>query len=121
LRALGVSLVAASADRPERLRETLAEHELGYTLVSDSSAAGMRAFGIAWRVPDDEFESLRGMGVDLEKASGEGHHLLPVPAVFLIDREGVIRYRYANPDFRVRLEPETLIEAAREFVSRAAG
>jgi len=117
LRELGIRLVAASADRPARLQQSLAEHDLRYTLVSDASAAGMRAFGIAWRVPDEQFESMRGVGVDLEAASGETHHVLPVPAVFLISRDGVIRYRYANPDFRVRIEPERLIEAARELTA----
>ena len=32
--------------------------------------------------------------MDLEEASGRDHHLLPVPAVFIIDREARIRFRY---------------------------
>ncbi len=110
-------MVAASADRPEQLRKTLKEQELSYTLLSDARAEGARGFGIAWQVSDAERKELLGYGIDLEAASGETHHLLPVPAVFLIDRAGVIRFRYFNPDYKVRIDNASLLEAAR----RAAG
>jgi peroxiredoxin len=106
-------VIAVSSDRPKKLRETLKEHGLSYTLLSDSRADGARAFGIAWKVPDDEVVLYRDYGIDLEEASGEDHHILPVPSVFLIDREGVIRFRYFNPDYKVRIDNDRLLEAAR--------
>ena len=54
-----------------------------------------------------------GYGIDLEEASGYDHHLLPVPAVFVIDPEGVIDFQYVNPDYRARLDPNVLLAAAR--------
>ncbi len=105
--------MAASADRPEKLRDTRIQHDLGYRLLSDARAHGSRAFGIAWRVPDAEFEQLRNLGIDLEEASGADHHLLPVPSVFLIDADGVIRFRYSNPDYKIRIDNARLLEAAR--------
>jgi peroxiredoxin len=113
LRGLGVRIVAVSADRPSKLRETLLEHDLAYTLLSDSSAEGARAFRIAWRVGDEEVERLRGLGVDLEAASGQSHHILPVPSIFLVDPKGIIRFVYTNPDYRVRLATDRLLEEAR--------
>lgn len=110
---LGVRLVAVSPDRPSKLRETLREKALEYTLLSDSDAEGARAFGIAWKVGDDRYAKLASFGIDLEDASGETHHVLPVPSVFLIDATGAIRFRYSNPDYKVRLENEKLVEAAR--------
>jgi len=56
-------------------------------------------------------------GVDLEAASGQKHHQLPVPAVFIIDRAGVIRFVYANPDYTVRITPDALLEAAQQVAS----
>ena len=109
-------IVAVSPDRPDRLRETVAEQELGYTLLSDSSARGARAFGIAWRVDTAQVLKLRAFGIDLGEASGEDHHILPVPSVFLVDDIGMIRFRYSNPDYKVRLENERLVTAARVMV-----
>lgn len=105
--------MAVSPDRPGKLRETLTDNELGYTLLSDSRAAGARALGIAWQVGAEEYQKLRGFGIDLEESSGESHHILPVPSVFLVDAGGVVRFRYSNPDYTVRLENDRIVEAAR--------
>jgi hypothetical protein len=41
--------------------------------------------------------------------------------VFVIDAAGVIQFVYANPDYRVRLDAEPLLEMAREVVPPATG
>ncbi len=38
---------------------------------------------------------------------------LPVPAVFLIGRDGTIKFVYANPDYKIRLKAAVLLAAAR--------
>jgi peroxiredoxin len=52
----------------------------------------------------------------MEKTTGETHHMLPVPAVFIIDTGGVIRFAYTNPDYKVRLEGERILAAAQGVV-----
>ena len=84
-----------------------------YILLSDSELAAARALGVAYRVDEETFGKLQGYGIDLEEASGQDHHLLPVPSVFLIDRKGSIRFVYVNPDYTQRIDPETLLAAAR--------
>ncbi len=86
-------------------------------LLSDSRTDAARAYGIAFHVDDATVERYRGYGIDLEEASGETHHVLPVPSVFLIDAEGVVRWRYSNPDYRVRPDNESLLAAAREVAA----
>ncbi len=113
LRELGLRIVAVSPDRPEKLAESMEQEELTYTLLSDSSMAAARAFGIAFRVGAATLEQYKGYGIDLEAASGQSHHLLPVPAVFIVGTDGRIRFAYANPDYKVRLSVEALLEAAR--------
>ena len=58
-------------------------------------------------------EKLESYHIDIEAASGETHHLLPVPAVFLTDADGKITYRYFNADYSVRLEAAELLKAAK--------
>jgi hypothetical protein len=41
--------------------------------------------------------------------SGEKHHLLPVPAVFVVACSGIIQSSYVNPDYKVRLHPDLLL------------
>ncbi len=110
---LGYQILAINADRPEKLAEAAEKNSLTYTLLSDSQLIAARAFGVAFRVDDDMFGKLKGFGIDLEEASGETHHGLPVPAVFVVDTDGKIHFQYANPDYKVRVDTEVLLSAAR--------
>lgn len=114
LLAAGFKLVALSPDRPAKLREKPALAQLNYTLLSDSPAAAARAFGIAFQVPDELVAKYRDdYKIDMEGDSGQTHHLLPHPAVFIVDAGGVIRYAHINHDYRVRLTAEEILEAVK--------
>lgn len=108
----GYQILAVSPDRPAKLRESLEQESLSYRLVSDSDMRLSRAFGLAFRVDEATIEQYHEYDIDLEDASGRSHHLLPVPAVYLIDREGVIQFAFWDPDYRERLSGEKLLEAA---------
>jgi hypothetical protein len=52
--------------------------------------------------------------MDIEEASGQEHHMLPVPAVFMLGgTKGLIEFEYVNPDYRVRMSPDLLLAAAK--------
>ncbi len=109
LRELGYQIVAISADKPERLQETITKYRLGFTLLFDSGLVASQGFGIAFHVVgrDDAYYT------KLENASGETHYMLPVPAVFIVGTDGIIKFQYVDPNYRVRLDPELLIAAAK--------
>lgn len=112
----GVRLLAISPDKPEKLKATPDRKKLGYRLLSDSDAAVAKGFGIAFKVDDATVEKYKGFGIDLEAASGRDHHMLPHPAVFVVDTSGKIRFAHVNPDYKVRLEPSKILEAAKSAI-----
>lgn len=114
LLAAGYQLLAISTDQPSKLREKPDLQKLNYTLLSDSSMDAAKGFGIAFEVDAATREKYKQYGIDLEAASGQTHHMLPHPAVFFVDTKGVIRFAYVNQDYKVRLEPEKILEAARK-------
>jgi peroxiredoxin len=116
LRELGYQVLAISPDRPEELRKSVVKLDLTYQLLSDSDAELAKAFGLAFRVDDATVEKYREYRIDLNAASGRDHHILPVPAVYVIDRGGTIRFAHANPDYKSRLEGDKLLAAARGAV-----
>lgn len=116
IRKLGFQIVAISPDKPADLSTMMDKHQLTYRLYSDSKAVALKKFGVAFRVDDQTFEKMReNYKVDLEKASGETHHILPVPSVFVIDRTGKIVYVHADPDFKVRMKGEEVLAVAKRF------
>ena len=119
LKAIGFDVWFISMDQPSVLVDSLDEPDIGYTLFSDSQLSATRAFGLAFRVNDETVERYQGYGIDLEEASGENHHVLPVPATFIIGDDGVINFAYANPGYQVRLHPDVLLAAAKAYVEGA--
>jgi peroxiredoxin len=109
----GVQLIAISMDQPSKLRETMQKDKLDYTLLSDSDARAVKAFGISYKVDDATLEKMKTHNVDLDAAAGNSNHILPHPAVFVVNTRGVIRFVHVNPDFKVRLEPSKVLEAAK--------
>lgn len=116
----GWQTFAVSPDRPGKLAETEQKHQMSYRLLSDSEMTAAEAFGIAFEVDDATLERYKGYGVDLRAASGQNHHLLPVPAVFLVNTDGIITFEYVNPDYKVRLDPDVLIAEIRSQVQTPA-
>jgi peroxiredoxin len=111
---LGYQIIAISADRIAELDKTIAKHHLTYALYSDSTMSAARAFGLAYTVDSARVAKMKSFGVDLEKASGQKHHMLPVPAAFVVDKKGIIRFAHSNPDIKVRIDPNDLLSRARE-------
>lgn len=116
LRELGYRIHAVSADKPEKVAAASEEAGFDYALYSDATAEAAKAFGLAFEVDAKTYEKLLGYGINLEAASGHDHHLLPVPAVFIIDHDAKIRFRYYNPDYKERLSGDKLLQAARDSV-----
>lgn len=118
LEELGFQLIGISPDQPAKIRETIQVLGVKFTLLSDSSMAAARSLGLAYVVDDATRKALAQYGIDLEAASGESHHQLPVPAVFLIQTNHVIQFEYVNPDYTVRAHPDLLLTAARISAGR---
>ncbi len=115
LKAMGYQIIGVSPDSPAELKKTIGKNKLDYTLVSDSKAQLIDAMGVGFTVDTETLEKYKGYGIDLEKSSGERHHILPVPAVYLMDTSGLIKFSYVNPNYKVRLESSVLMAAAKAY------
>jgi peroxiredoxin len=73
-----------------------------------------KGFGITFKVSDEIVSKYKNQyQIDLEASSGQTHHLLPHPAVFIVDTKGVIQFAHVNEDYKIRLEPQKILEAAK--------
>jgi peroxiredoxin len=113
LRAFGYDVLFLSTDRPALLYSSLKE-KVNYHIVSDADMAAARAFGVAYRVDAQTLKMMQTYGIDLTTTQGTVNHELPVPSVFIIDRHGVVRFRYFNPDYKVRLDGASVLKAAQD-------
>ncbi len=111
---LGYTIYAISPDRPEKLRKSIKDKKLNYALLSDSTMAFSHAFGLAFKLDDATLARYREYGISLEDASGHTHHLLPIPAVYVVATDGTILFSYSNPDYKTRLDADKILEVAKK-------
>ncbi len=107
----GYRIVAISPDRPEELKKSIEKNKITYTLLSDSKSQAADAFGLSFEVDKGTLDKYKGYGIDLEKSSGEKHHKLPHPAVFVVDRDLKIKFSHHDPNYKVRLKNEDILKA----------
>ncbi|MBI2498177.1 MAG: AhpC/TSA family protein, partial [Opitutae bacterium] len=114
LLALGCQIVALSPDEAAGLRQMAGKNHLNYRLFSDRAMQAASAFGVAFRVDDKTVKAYTGYGITLPPVPGEaGTHWLPVPAVYVIGRDGTVKFVHADPDYKVRLSAEAVVAAAK--------
>ncbi|CAN5645596.1 peroxiredoxin-like family protein [soil metagenome] len=107
----GVTPVAISVDKPEAEAKLKATYAIPFSVLSDSSAAVIEAFHVVKTLNDDELAKMKGFGVDLESYSGKAHHKIAIPAAFLVDRTGTVRWAHADPDYMTRPTTAQLLSA----------
>ena len=111
---MGYQLIAISPDSPERLNMQKVDNKYQVTLLSDKNFDAISAFGIGFFLPEKTANKYRSkLGVEFVALDGSSKVALPVPAVYVVDREGLIHFNYVNPNFRVRLSPELLYQATK--------
>lgn len=98
----GVTPVAVSVDRPDKAATTRATYTIPFPVLSDPELAVHKAFRVEKKVSDAEALAMKGFGIDLEAASGKKHLTIAVPSLFLLDREGKVRWAHADSDYKVR-------------------
>jgi peroxiredoxin len=119
VRDLGGILVAITPDLPEATAQTVRNLNLPFEVLSDlKSAFGLKC-GIAYRMPDDVAEVYHAM--NFINRNGSADFFLPIPAVFIADRDGIVRLSYTEPDYAKRLEPEAIIETLRGLTRDTRG
>lgn len=115
---LGYQILAISPDRPAKLTASSEAARISYTLLSDRKMKAAQAFGIAFKLNQPTLKMLANYNIDIEDASGEIHHQLPVPAVFVVGKDGKIGFTYVNPDYKVRLDGDVMLAAAKAVLKQ---
>jgi peroxiredoxin len=105
------SLVAISPQTVKQSFFMADQHKLRFPLLSDAGNAVARQFGLVYRVPEEQQAIYRRAFINLPVANGDDSWELPIPAVYVIDRDGTVRFATANEDYTERPEPAEVLES----------
>ncbi len=86
------------------------QHKLRFPLLSDSGNQVARQFGLTYRVPEEQQAIYQRAFVNLPFVNGDDGWELPIPATYVIDRDGTVIYASANEDYTERPEPADILK-----------
>jgi len=111
--ATGANLVAISPELPDKATDTQARHALEFDVLSDVGNRVTEAFGLTFELPEQLRPIYTKLGIDVPAFNGDDSFVLPVPATYVVDSDGVIRHHFVNVDYTQRLEPDDLLRVLR--------
>ena len=109
VRALGAQIVVLT---PELERYTRALHKklnLTFDMLTDLHQKTAEQFRLVFTLPDYLRDLYKSFGNALDRFHDEPEFRLPIPARYVVDKQGIIRAADLNADYTIRPEPsETL-------------
>jgi len=113
IKELGAQLMAISPELPDQTLSTAEKHALAFTVLSDQGNRVARDFGIVFTLPEGLRSIYAKFGIDLPAWNGDDSFELPMPATYVIGRNGIVRDAFVNTDYTQRMEPERILDILR--------
>ena len=107
----GAQLIAVSPELYRFAEDTINKNHIDFPVYTDLGNHAATKFGLVFDLPPKYREIHEKLGIYLNVLHGEDKWLLPVPATFIISKDGVIRSTYVNADYTTRMEPEDILKA----------
>jgi peroxiredoxin len=100
---------AISAEQQAYTRELKAESGARFPFLTDVDGGYALSINLAIWVDELMAGLIAGAGWDIPGYQGGQAWILPVPSVFILDRQGVVRTRHVDPDYRRRMELDAIV------------
>lgn len=102
LTAKGASVLAVAAETAENVKKTIEKTKSTFPVVEDQGLAIMKMYKVNFAVDEKTIIKYKGYGIDFDKANGANGANLPVPATYIIGKDGKVKYVFFNTDYRKR-------------------
>jgi peroxiredoxin len=108
----GAELIAITAEKNEGVDKTLEKTKASYSILTDEDLKIMKAYKVLYKV--DEKTVGRYKMADIDLAANNGQRIdavfLPIPAVYVIGKDGEIKYRFFEPDYKKRASVKEILD-----------
>jgi peroxiredoxin len=118
---LGAKLVAVSPQTPDESLSTAEKNALAFPVLSDAGSSTAKSFGIAFDLAEELRPIYSRFGHALPDKNGDGSWVLPIPATYVINTDGMITLAYVDVDYRNRLEPAEILTALQSLSKEHRG
>ena len=107
----GARLIAISPEKPENIGKTIEKTKATYPILYDKDMKIMKAYDVAFELDEKTVSRYKNADIDLADANGQKNKvILPVPAIYIIRKEGTIVYRFFEPDYKKRASVQEILD-----------
>ena len=110
----GGQIAAIMPDREQFTAEIKAESEAPFPILSDPDNGYALSLNLAFWVGEEMEKLMTVAGWDVGRSQGTSKWMLPIPATFVVGRDGAVKARFVDPDYRKRMAIEDLLAALRD-------
>jgi len=107
-----ITLMAISPNKPDESLSLIEKHELTFPVLSDDDNLVAKRFNLVFKMEQGLVDRYIEDGRNIAEMNGSEKWELPVPATYVIDTSGVIRYAFVSLNHRERAEPTEVIAVA---------
>lgn len=109
LKEKGASLVAITPEKPENIKKTMAKTKASYPILFDEGLKIMKQYEVAYDVDAVTIDKYKKYGIDFNEVNGNNGAVLPVPAVYIINKTGEIVYKFFDTNYTKRPSVKELL------------
>lgn len=95
-------LIAITPEKPDNITKSIFKTKASFPILYDDGLKIMKGYDVAFAVDEKTIEKYKNYGIDFNEANGSNGANLPVPAVYIINQEGKIIYKYFDTDYKKR-------------------
>ncbi len=107
--AKGATVVAITAEKSDNVEKTIQKTKASFQVVSDLDLKIINAYKVAFDWDAATTEKYKSYGIDLKERNASKQNTLPVPAVYIIGKDGKIKYRYFDQNYEKRATVKEVI------------
>lgn len=108
--AKGAQLVAITPEAGAGIDSTIRKTGAVFPILFDEGGKMAEAYGVAFKVDDKTVNRYKMAGINLLENNQQKTAVLPVPAVYIVNRDGSITYRYFDDNYRKRVSVQEIIK-----------
>jgi peroxiredoxin len=105
----GATVLSITPETAENVQKTVTKTKASFAVLEDKGLAIMNSYKVSFAVDENTITKYKKYGIDFEKANGENGANLPVPATYIIEKDGKIKYAFFNPDYSKRASVKDII------------
>ncbi len=110
IKAKGALLISVTPELYKFSEDVVTKNEIKLTLLTDLGNKAAAEFGLVFELPEKYRAIYKSLNIYLNILNGEESWTLPVPATFIIRKDGVIAATHINADYTQRMEPADILE-----------